>query len=110
MQIVRTAHIRQLMALLFLAVMVLINLAKGLHTHKSWCAGHNCHQENVIIKDDGSHACSICEFQLAKDGIVPDHAVPVILPVFASPTYSGLLTNLNSEYFFFKESRGPPAT
>jgi hypothetical protein len=88
--------------------MVLVHGIKSLHTHHSWCANHDSHQEKVFLKDDGQHACSICEFQLAKDSTLTSTADLFFVPAFASPTYSRLLTNLNSDYLFLKESRGPP--
>jgi hypothetical protein len=103
-----TPSIRRLIALLLLAVMVLVHGIKSLHTHHSGCANHDTHQENIFLKDDGQHACSICEFQLAKDSTLTGTEVLFFIPAFASPTYSRLLTNLNSDYLFLKESRGPP--
>lgn len=108
MHLTSATHIRQLMALLLLAVMVLVHAVKILHTHHSWCAHQDSHHEKVFLKDDGQHACSICEFQLAKDSSFTGTADFFLVPAYTSPTYSRLLTNLNADYLSFKESRGPP--
>lgn len=103
-----TIHIRQGIALLLLAVMLLVHMAKTMHRHHTYCGEQHQHHGKLIIKDDGRHHCSICEFQLAKDGTPANSTTIVFTPAFASPTYARLITGLNADHFPLKDSRGPP--
>ncbi len=103
-----TIHIKRGIALLLLAVMVLMHMAKTIHRHHTYCDEQQHHHGKLIIKDDGRHSCSICEFQLAKDGLPASSTAIILIPTFASPTYARLLTSLNADYFFLNDSRGPP--
>jgi hypothetical protein len=105
----RHAYTRQLIALLLIAVMTLVHIAKALHTHPSSHSTHYCQQENIITKAHAVHAsCSICEFQLAKDAPFTGNAILVIAPVHTAPTYSRLITAINPDRLFISEGRGPP--
>lgn len=103
------AYTRQLIALLLIAVMTLVHVAKALHTHASYNSTHSCKKENILTKGGVVHGpCSICEFQLAKDASFTGEVVLVIAPVYASPTYSRLITAINPDRLFVSGSRGPP--
>ncbi|WP_205513238.1 hypothetical protein [Longitalea arenae] len=105
----RLAYTRQLIALLLVAVMTLVHLAKAFHSHASYNTSHSCKQENIFIKGALSHAeCSICEFQLAKDTPFTGELILVIAPVYTGPTYSRLITAINPDRLFVSDSRGPP--
>lgn len=106
---IRHAHTRQLIALLLIAVMSLVHVAKALHTHASYHTAHSCSQENVIAKAVAQHgSCAICEFQVAKDAPFTGEVILVIAPVHAAPTYSRLITSINPDRLFISEGRGPP--
>ncbi|NII26455.1 hypothetical protein HB364_15300 [Pseudoflavitalea sp. X16] len=106
----RHAHTRQLIALLLMAVMLLVHITKVLHTHASNSHGPLCKQENVISQNGPIHcACTICEFQLAKDTPFTGEIQLVIAPVHIAPTYSRLLTSINPDRLFIIEVRGPPS-
>ena len=90
-----------------MAVMLLVHVTKALHTHASVSSSHTTGHEQAYAK---SHAhCSICEFQLAKDTPFTGDILIQITPAFFSPTYSRLLTSLNTDPVFVIEGRGPPA-
>lgn len=103
------AYTRQLIALLLIAVMTLVHVAKALHTHTSYNTTHSCKQENTLAKGGTVHGhCSICEFQLAKDAPFTGEVVLVIAPVYTAPTYSRLITAINPDRLYLSDSRGPP--
>jgi hypothetical protein len=103
------AHTKQLIALLLMAVMIFVHVAKVLHTHPSPDNNKVCKQEKVIGKAGAVHnACSICEFQLAKDVPFTGEIQLIIAPVSTAPTYSRLLTSINPDRLFINEGRGPP--
>jgi hypothetical protein len=102
----RTVHTRQLMALLLIAVMLLVHVAKALHTHPFY----NTESQETAFKA-GSHAhesCSICEYHFTKDATHTNKPVLVIAPVYTGLTYTRLITTINSDHLFILESRGPP--
>jgi hypothetical protein len=105
----KLTYTRQLIALLLVAIMMLVHVAKALHTHASYNSDHSCKQESILTKGGVLHGhCSICEFQLAKDATFSGEVVLVIAPVYTAPTYTRLITAINPNRLFISESRGPP--
>jgi hypothetical protein len=103
------AHTRQFISGLLLAIFVLVNITKALHTHHSFGRYHFCESKNAIVKTGAIHnACAICEFQLAKDASLTGQLIFVIAPVQVSPTYCRLLTAINPDRFLYVDGRGPP--
>ncbi|OQP59017.1 hypothetical protein [Niastella populi] len=103
------AYTRQLIALLLIVVMTLVHVAKVVHTHASYNSDHSCKQENILTNGGAVHgACSICEFQLAKDASFTGEVILVLAPVYTAPTYCRLITAINSDRLRVSDSRGPP--
>jgi hypothetical protein len=93
-----------------MAVMFLVHVTKVLHTHASSSSLCKAHHEQVYAKASIVHAaCSICDFQLAKDASFTGEVLVQIAPVFLSPTYSRLLTSINVHPLLTLDSRGPPS-
>ena len=104
----RHAHTRQLIAGLLMAVLLSVHVVKALHTHAAYGPGAG-QQENVISQNGPIHsACSICEFQPAKDAPLISGFVLLAAPVYTAPTYCRLLTAINPDRFSIIEGRGPP--
>ena len=105
----RTMHTRQLMAILLIAVMALVHVVKALHTHSLHNTCRSYGQETEIKMAGHVHeTCSICEYHFNKDTSLTSQPVLVIAPVYAAPTYSRLITAINSDRLFTTEGRGPP--
>jgi hypothetical protein len=105
----KPAQTKQLIALLLMAVLVLVHVMKGLHTHTPANSTNSCLQENVITKASAQHSsCSICEFQLARDTTFTGEIAFLVAPVHTAPTYTRLLTSINPDRLFVTEGRGPP--
>jgi hypothetical protein len=103
------AHTRQFISGVLLAIVVLVNITKTLHTNHSSGLYHFCKNENAIVKTGAIHnACAICEFQLAKDAPFTGELIFTIAPVQISPTYCRLLTAINPDRLLCVDGRGPP--
>lgn len=101
---------RRLLAFLLMALLVFVQMVKLLHHHPANSQGymtqHHGQQEQQV---QASHACDICDFQLAKDATVPDFlSTPQLLstPYF---TLSFFTADWHPGVQFVQAGRGPPA-
>jgi hypothetical protein len=89
--------------------MLFVHAVKILHTHPASITQHYSKHHSIISQSGNTHhACTICEFQLAKDAPPPGDIVVVIAPVHLSFTYGRLLTSINPDRLFNIDGRGPP--
>jgi hypothetical protein len=89
--------------------MIFVHAVKVLHTHPASNASHHYKHTGIISETGNLHgACTICEFQLAKDAPHVGEILLVIAPVHVSAIYGRLLTSINSDCLFIAEGRGPP--
>lgn len=107
----RNSHVytKQLIAVLLMAVMVLVHAGKTMHHHGPCTGGHKSKHPPAAKQLSQVHpACSICDFQLAKDTPFTGDITLVIAPVTTAPTFSRLLTSINPDRLFVTDGRGPP--
>ena len=105
----RHAYYRQFIALLLASVMIFVHAVKALHSHPASKASHHYKYTGIVSETGSLHgACTICEFQLAKDAPHAGEILLDIAPVYVSSIYGRLLTSINSDRLFITEGRGPP--
>lgn len=105
-QVNRTATLkRQLIAGVFVAILLVINIAKIFHNHVHTPACQNESSQGQVVKNS---SCAACEFTFAKNAELPS-ANPVFYTIviyFSSITY--YLVSNNSVAVITKAYRGPP--
>lgn len=101
---------RRLLALFLMALLVFVQMVKLLHHHPATGQGytthhHGQHDQQVQV----SHACDVCDFQLAKDATVPDFISSPQLLSTPYTTFSLITANWYPGEQQVQDSRGPPA-
>lgn len=103
------ATTKQLIALLLMLVMLLVHAVKLSHNHTPAVASKATPHDSFIAKTTLQHShCSICDFHLTRDTILDTDIPFLIAPVYASPTYTRLLTSIIAHRLHVIEGRGPP--
>lgn len=96
---------RQLIAGVFVAIFLVINIAKIFHGHVHTPACQNELSQKQVVKNS---SCAACEFLFAKNAELPsvNPAFHAIVLYFSSITY--YLVSNNSVAVITKVYRGPP--
>ncbi|SJZ65677.1 hypothetical protein SAMN04488128_1011089 [Chitinophaga eiseniae] len=98
---------RRLLAFLLMALLVFVQMVKLFHHHPANGQGYMTLHHGLQVQT--SHACDICDFQLAKDATVPDFlstpqllSTPYITPsLFTADGHPGVQS--------VQTGRGPPS-
>ncbi|QJB39376.1 hypothetical protein HF324_16515 [Chitinophaga oryzae] len=98
---------RRLLAFMLMALLVFVQMVKLLHHHPANSQGYMTqHHEQQVHT---SHACDICDFQLAKDATVPDFLSTPQLLSTPYTTLSVFTADWHPGVQQVQAGRGPPA-
>ncbi|NML41062.1 hypothetical protein HHL17_27965 [Chitinophaga sp. G-6-1-13] len=100
---------RRLLAFFLMALLVFVQMVKLLHHHPATGQGYTTHYHGLNDQQvQASHACEICDFQLAKDATVPDFiSSPQILSI-PYISFSFFTANGHPGAQQVQTNRGPP--
>ncbi|NLR66573.1 hypothetical protein HGH92_19845 [Chitinophaga varians] len=101
---------RRLLAFFLMALLVFVQMVKLLHHHPATGQGYTTFHHGLNDQHiQASHACDICDFQLAKDATVPD--VVSSPPLLSTPyiTFSFITANWYPGAQQVQAGRGPPS-
>ncbi|MBC9911733.1 hypothetical protein [Chitinophaga varians] len=101
---------RRLTAFFLMALLVFVQMVKLLHHHPATAQGYTTHHHGLNDQQlQTSHACDICDFQLAKDATVPDFISSPPLLSIPYITFSFITANGHPGAQQVQANRGPPA-
>lgn len=66
MNFLHASYIKKTTAVIFISLFVFVHAVKAFHTHEFSLSVQHAHDENGVDIKSG-FACSICDFQIAKD-------------------------------------------
>lgn len=104
---VKRQQMNKAIAVIFLLLFSFVHIAKAAHTHS--CPTVAKEAKTISDKSTLSTACSICEFQIAKDSLLPELITISPITTYANSEFIVFLSPL---YFIEHNSlllRGPPA-